>query len=67
MRKACPWLRTGGVVDHQMVDVAVRDAGTGKGSGAVDWERAFFVTSRKRGVQSGARNLGALDSHFSRE
>jgi hypothetical protein len=21
MRKACPWLRTGGVVDHQMLDV----------------------------------------------
>jgi hypothetical protein len=21
MRKACPWQRTGGVVDHQMVDI----------------------------------------------
>jgi hypothetical protein len=26
MCKACPWLRTGGVRDHQMVDVAVGDA-----------------------------------------
>jgi hypothetical protein len=28
--KACPWQRTGGIVDHQMVDVVVRDAGLGK-------------------------------------
>ena len=26
MREACPWQRTGGVVDHRMVDVFVRDA-----------------------------------------
>ena len=36
MRKACPWQRTGGVVDHQMVDVVVSDAGLGKGGGAGD-------------------------------
>ena len=36
MRKACPWLRTGGVVDHQMVDITVGDAGLGKGRGAGD-------------------------------
>ena len=30
MREACPWQRTGGVVDHQVVDVLVRDAGLGK-------------------------------------
>jgi hypothetical protein len=34
MREACPWQRTGGVVDHQMVDVIVGDAGLGKGLGA---------------------------------
>jgi len=28
-RKACPWQRTRGVVDHQMVDVVMRDAGLG--------------------------------------
>jgi hypothetical protein len=38
MRKACPWQRTGGVVDHQMVDVVVHDAGTSRGAG--DAERA---------------------------
>ena len=40
MRKACPWQRTGGVVDHQMIDVVVRDAGLGKGPGAGDAEGA---------------------------
>ena len=40
MRKICPWQRTGGVIDHQMVDVAVRDAGPGKGFGAGDAEGA---------------------------
>jgi hypothetical protein len=40
MRKACPWQRTGGIVDYQMVDVVVRDAGLGKGLGAGDAEGA---------------------------
>jgi hypothetical protein len=40
MREACPWQRTGGVVDHQMVDIAHRDAGLGKGGGAGDVELA---------------------------
>src|SRR5271165_2963652 len=40
MRKACPWQRTGGVVDHQMVDVVVGDAGLGEGLGAGDAEGA---------------------------
>src|SRR5437868_3040155 len=55
MRKACPWQRTGGVVDHQMVDVLVCDAGLGKGGGAGDAEGArrgaWFVTPAKAGVQ----------------
>ena len=34
MREACPWQRTGGVVDRQVVDVIVGDAGLGKGLGA---------------------------------
>jgi len=38
MCKACPWQRTGGVVDHQMVDVVVGDAGLGKGCGGGDAE-----------------------------
>src|SRR5215831_18512676 len=40
MREACPWQRTGGVVDHQMVDVLVRDPGLGKSLGAGDAEGA---------------------------
>jgi hypothetical protein len=40
MRKAYPWQRTGGVVDHQMVDVLVVDAGLSEGFGAGDAERA---------------------------
>jgi hypothetical protein len=40
MREACPWQRTGGVVDHQVVDVVVGDAGLAKGLGAGDAERA---------------------------
>jgi hypothetical protein len=40
MRKACPWQRTGGVVDHQMIDVVVGGAGLGKGLGASHAERA---------------------------
>jgi len=40
MREACPWQRTAGVVDHQMVDVAVGDAGLGEGLGAGDAEGA---------------------------
>jgi hypothetical protein len=39
MRKACPWQRTGGVVDHRVVDVIVSDAGLGEGLGAGDAER----------------------------
>jgi len=53
MRKACPWQRTGGVVDHQMVDVLVRDAGLGEGRGAGDAKGArggvLFVTPRESG------------------
>ena len=30
MREACPWRRTVGVVDHQVVDVTVRDAASAK-------------------------------------
>jgi hypothetical protein len=30
MRETCPWQRTGGVVDHQMVDIIVCDAGSVK-------------------------------------
>jgi hypothetical protein len=63
MRKACPWLRTEGVADHQMVDVIVHDAGFVKGLGAGDGERArrgaLFVTPRKRakaGVQGNRQN-----------
>src|SRR5271167_2014221 len=40
MREACPWQRTGGVVDHQMVDIFVRDAGLGEGLGSGDAEGA---------------------------
>jgi hypothetical protein len=35
MRKACPWQRTGGVVNHHVVDVIVRDAGSAKALGSV--------------------------------
>jgi hypothetical protein len=38
MGEACPWQRTGGVIDHQTVDVFVRDAGLGKGCGAGEAE-----------------------------
>jgi len=40
MGEACPWQRTGGVVDRQVVAVIVGDAGLGKGLGAGDGERA---------------------------
>jgi len=57
MRKACPWQRTGGVVDHQMVDVFMRNAGFGKGLGAGDAEGArggaSFVTPAKAGGPRG--------------
>jgi hypothetical protein len=43
MGEACPWQRTGGVVDHQMVDVVVGDAGLGKGLGAGDAERWLTI------------------------
>ena len=59
-----------GVVDHQMVDVLVRDAGLGKGSGAGDAERAgrgvFLVTLARAGVQGDRQNPGALASCFRR-
>jgi hypothetical protein len=38
--EACPWQRTGSVVDHQVVDVLVRDAGLGKRGRAGDAEGA---------------------------
>jgi hypothetical protein len=70
MRKACPWQRTGGVVDHQVVDIVMGDAGLGEGLGAGDAERArggaFFVAPAKAGVQGDSRYLGALDSCFRR-
>src|SRR5260370_37026244 len=58
MREAWPWQRTGGVVDHQMVDVVVRDAGLGEGLGAGDAEGArggddYSVAPAKAGVQGG--------------
>ena len=43
MRKACPWQRTGGVVDHQMVNVIVRDAGRGNGRRVGDLKCASEV------------------------
>jgi hypothetical protein len=55
VRKACPWQRTGGVVDHQVVDLFVRDASLGKGLGAGDAEGArggaSFVAPAKAGAQ----------------
>jgi hypothetical protein len=40
MGEACPWQRTGGVVDYRMVDVIVGNAGLGTGCGAGDAEGA---------------------------
>jgi len=60
-----------GVVDHQVVDVPVGDAGLGEGLGAGDAERArgdVFLSSppRKRGSRATIEILGALDSCFRR-
>jgi hypothetical protein len=55
MREACPWQRTGGVVDHQMTHVVLRDAGLGKGLAPATRnarKEEFFVSPAKAGVQS---------------
>jgi hypothetical protein len=61
LRKACPWLRTGGVVDHQVIDVFVGDAGLGKDLRAGDAESAggVFLSSppRKRGSRATIESL----------
>jgi len=60
MRKACPWQQTGGVVDYQMVDVLVRDAGLGKAVGPATRKvrgDVFLSSPRKAGVQGFRRNF----------
>jgi hypothetical protein len=62
VREACLWQRTGGVVDHQMVDIVVSDAGLDKGLGAGNTDRAgggvASVTPAKAGVQDNRRAAG---------
>ena len=66
MRKARPWLRTGGIVNHQMVDVLVRNAGLGKRGGAGHTERARggeilrLADHRRLDVLAGAEQVDRL-------
>ena len=66
--KLAPRQRTGSVVDHQVLDVVVGDAGLTEGLATADAERVrggvSFVTPRKAGVQGNARDLATLDSRL---